>query len=122
MRRSRREDGKTVKQKALTQTIDDALAHVEALLAAASGDESRCHAFKPLHETPMTAEQRHHVKIYVESWIEPALRTALILARQDETSAEYTIDNAVSFLRDRSAFGRQLDEAADKGELIRSVL
>lgn len=115
-----------MKTKQLEQVIDDALAHVESMIAASLGDESRCATFSTTfaHDDPFTDRQKEQVRIYLSSWIEAPLRAALVLAREDERKVgylEWRITSYIEHLRDRSRFGRRLDETDNLAATIKEA-
>lgn len=110
-----------MKTKSITTLVDDALAHVEALLDATNGDTSRCHALDALHVEPLNDEQRRHLRSYISSWVEPSLRAARILL-DEPTSVPYSLTDYASIVErsgDRSRFSGELAAAQSAGSSAR---
>lgn len=98
-----------MKAKQAEKALEDGLAHVEALIAEALGNESRCSALRNLDE-----EQKRDVRLYVQTWIEAPLQAALATVKEADRDnlAAWRLTGYVGGLDRQSDFGRRLDEDA----------
>jgi hypothetical protein len=99
----------------LIRALEDCLAHVESLVAAAHGNSSPCGVFNTMMGVGQSssATQRAAVGRYVESWIEAPLRAALALANEPKASS--SLDAYIGFLHDQSDWGATFLTAVENG-------